>query len=226
MPAFNEAPFIGPVIEEIRKNCGDADVLVVDDGSKDGTSSQAHDRGALVINHPFNLGYGAALQTGFKFAVKKGYDYVVTIDADGQHDPASVQSLFESLKSAGADVVVGSRFLTGTYRMSVARRIGAWLFALVARFYTGYRFTDPTSGFQLLNRAAFLYLAADEGYPFDYPDVNIIMLLHKKRFKVVEAPVRMSINEEGDTMHSGLKPFLYVVRMFLAIMIVLLRKED
>lgn len=226
LPAFNEAGFIADVIDGLRKTEKNADILVINDGSRDRTAEIAEGFGVKVINHPHNLGYGAALQTGFRFAVKRGYDHIVTMDADGQHDPESIPNIFNAMKDTGADVVIGSRFLGSDYRMGFARRIGAWIFAGVARFYTGYRFTDPTSGFQLLNRQAFSCLALEEGYPLDYPDVNIIMLLHKKRFKVVEAPVRMVTNKTGNTMHSGLKPVIYVLRMILAVVMILLRKED
>jgi glycosyltransferase involved in cell wall biosynthesis len=226
LPAYNEASYIGRVIDEIISLNKGVDIVVVNDGSKDKTPLIAEEKGVVVINHPVNIGYGAALQTGFRYAQKKGYKYVITMDADGQHDPGSIGSLIEASISEEADVVVGSRFLEGGYRMPFMRRIGSWLFARIARLYTGYKFTDPTSGFQLLNRKAFSYLAAEEHYPLDYPDVNIIMLLHKKKFKVVEAPVKMSISPDTDSMHSGLKPFFYVIRMILAIMLVILRKED
>ena len=226
LPAFNEERTVASVIAGIRNTGSNADILVINDGSSDRTAEIAGGLGAMVISHPYNLGYGAALQPGLRFAVSRGYDHVVTMDADGQHDAESIADLFESAESAGADVVIGSRFLEGNYRMGFARRIGAWIFARVARFYTGYRFTDPTSGFQLLNRQAFSYLASEEGYPLDYPDVNIIMLLHKRRFKVIEAPVRMASSDDGDTMHAGLRPVVYVIRMFLAITMILLRKED
>jgi len=226
IPALNEERFIGPVISAISKINDDVDILVVNDGSRDRTAAIAEEKGVMVIDHTYNLGYGAALQTGFRFAVNRGYEYVITMDADGQHDPESISELFSCLRTTGADVVIGSRFSGGSYRMGFIRRVGAWIFAAVARAYTGYRFTDPTSGFQLLNRTAFSCLANEESYPLDYPDVNIILLLHKKRFKVVEAPVRMNLNVKSDTMHSGMKPFVYVIRMLLAITMILLRRED
>jgi glycosyltransferase involved in cell wall biosynthesis len=226
LPAFNEERSITSVIRNIKNIDPKADILVINDGSLDKTEEVAKELQVTVINHPYNLGYGAALQTGFIHAVRNNYDIVITMDADGQHDPNSLSNLFESIESSGADIVIGSRFLRGMYKMSLARRIGAWIFAIVARLYTGYRFTDPTSGFQLLKRQAFSYLAHADTYPLDYPDVNIIMLLHKNRFKIVEAPVHMISNIEGDSMHSGIKPLIYIIRMFLAVIIILLRKED
>lgn len=225
LPAFNEERSIASVISEIRNFDGNADILVINDGSRDQTKEIAQELGVKLINHPYNLGYGAALQTGFRFAVRKGYQNVVTMDADGQHDPKSISGLFKAMNGTDADVVIGSRFLEGNYRMGFARRIGIVIFSNIARICTGSTFSDPTSGYQLLGFNAFSYLAKEDAYPLDYPDVNIIMLLHKKRFKIVEAPVRMISNPYGTTMHKGMKPFVYIIRMFLAIIMVLLRKE-
>lgn len=226
IPAYNEERFIGKVLNDIKNTNLPADILVVNDGSTDNTSGIARQAGVAVLDIPFNIGYGLAIQTGFRFATDYGYDFVFTMDGDGQHDPSFAKNLIEAMDREDADVVIGSRFLEGTYKMGTARRIGAWLFSKIARFYTGTNFTDPTSGFQLLNRNVFSYLSKSDNYPLDYPDVNIIMALHKMRFKVVEAPVRMVEKPEGKSMHSGLRPLIYIVRMFLAIIMVLLRKED
>lgn len=226
IPAFNEAISISTVINGLRKFKKDSDILVVNDGSKDRTAEIAEGLGVMVISHPYNLGYGAALQTGYRFAVSRGYDRVVIMDADGQHDPESISILLKTMEATGADIVIGSRFLDGSYRMELTRRIGSRVFSRFARIYTGYRFTDPTSGFQLFNFHACSFLASEETHPVDYPDVNVIMLLHKKRFKVVEAPVRMVNKIGGNTMHGGLKPVIYVIRMLLSITVILLRRRD
>jgi len=223
LPAFNEEMTISPVIGEIRQNIPQADILVVNDGSADRTGPIARKQGVKVIDHPFNLGYGAALQTGFRFAVREGYHYAITMDADGQHIPSSAQSLMTAMEEHGADVVIGSRFSGSGYRMSPFRKIGIALFSMVARAYTGVNITDPTSGFQLIKESAFSYLAEGDNYPLDYPDVNIIMALHKKNFKIVEAPVAMKENSFGKSMHNGLRPVLYVIKMALAIIMVLVR---
>lgn len=226
IPAFNEEENLPQVISRLKSVNIPFDVVIIDDGSRDGTFHIASDAGMNVLRHPYNLGYGAALQTGFRFGMKWGYTDIVTMDGDDQHDPNSIPELLKVQKESGADVVIGSRFLTGNYRMGIARRIGSWIFAKTARLYTGMKFTDPTSGFQLLNRKAFAYLATEEDYPLDYPDVNIIMLLHKRRFQIAEAPVRMKEKKNGSTMHGGIKPIFYVLRMVLAITMVILRKED
>lgn len=180
----------------------------------------------MVLDIPFNIGYGGAVQTGFRFATEHGYDFVVTIDGDAQHDPSSLKNLISVMESEGADVVIGSRFLTGTYRMGRARKAGVWLFSAIARIYTGMGFTDPTSGFQLLNRKVFSYLAEGDNYPLDYPDVNIIMALHEMRFRIREASVLMREKYGGKSMHAGLRPLVYIARMFFSVLMVLLRKED
>ncbi len=223
IPAYNEERTVADVITEIRQNVPSADILVVNDGSDDSTSNTAAAKGVFVINHPFNLGYGATLQTGFRFAVKKGYDLVITMDADGQHVSSSAMSLTDVMRESGADVVIGSRFTGKGYKVGLLRRIGIMLFSSIAKAYTGISISDPTSGFQLINRRAFTYLAQGDNYSLDYPDVNIIMALHKSRFKIAEAPVIMRENAEGKSMHNGLRPLLYVLKMCLAIIMVLVR---
>ena len=214
------------VLQDVRNSYPAADILVVNDGSTDQTSDIARNAGVMVLDIPYNIGYGGALQTGFRFATEYKYDFVITMDGDAQHDPSSATNLIREMDRSGADVVIGSRFLEGNYRMPLARRIGAWLFSRIARLYTGVQFTDPTSGFQLLSRRVFSYLSEGDNYPLDYPDVNIIMAMHKMKFTVTEAPVTMREKPEGKSMHSGYRPFIYVMRMFLSILMILIRKEE
>lgn len=224
IPAYNEEGAIQEVVTRTQREIPSADIVVVNDGSSDNTSRLAEQTGAMVLNLPCNIGYGGALQTGFRFATQHGYEIVVTIDGDGQHDPAFAQPLIAVMETEHADVVIGSRFLQGQYRVGLARRLAIRVFSHMATLYTGTIFTDPTSGFQALRRRAFSYLALRDNYPLDYPDVNIIMALHRMKFKVVEAPVRMVEKAGGESMHSGLKPIFYVVRMSVAIVMVLLKK--
>lgn len=226
IPAFNEEYHIAVVIAGVRRYAPYADILVVNDGSSDSTSAIARGMDVAVIDLPFNLGYGAALQTGFRFAERNNYHFVITMDADGQHRPSSIESLLTAMEREAADVVIGSRFIEKGYRAGISRRLGIILFAYVARLYTGINITDPTSGFQLLNRYVFSYLAEGDNYPLDYPDVNIIMALHKRKFKVAEAPVVMVENQTGKSMHSGFKPVLYVIKMILAIIMVILNRVE
>jgi len=224
IPAYNEEEHIANVLREVRESNVPADILVVNDGSTDGTSAIAKGQGAMVLDIPFNIGYGGAIQTGFRFATEFGYEFVVTLDGDDQHSPYSVKNLIEAMEREKADVVIGSRFIGGDYHMGIFRKIGVSLFSRIALLFTGTNFTDPTSGFQLLNRRIFSYLAEGDNYPLDYPDVNIIIAFHKMRFKVVEAPVRMK-EKYGKSMHQGLRPLIYIMRMFLAVIMVLLSKD-
>ncbi len=226
VPAFNEESSIGSVIEGINKNAPDADIVVIDDASTDKTRYIANQKGADVISHTFNLGYGGALQTGFRLAVKRGYDFVVTIDADNQHDPECIRTLVKAKLATDADMVIGSRFISGdVFNVGILKKIGIFMLSRITRFYTGVTITDPTSGYQLLSRNVYSFLARGDNYPLDYPDANIIMLLHKKRFKIVETQVKMYERRIGSSMHSGFKPVLYVIKMFLAIIMVILRRS-
>lgn len=223
MPAFNEARRIREVVAAVRAQVG-GDLLVVDDGSSDRTAMEARSAGAIVAIHPANLGYGAALQTGYRYALRHAYDAVLQLDADGQHDPASIPALIAGLDRA--DVVVGSRFLEpGSYRPPPARRAGMWLFGKVASVLAGQRITDPTSGFQAISRDA-LRFYAHERYPADYPDADVLAMVARSGLRLLEVPVRMLPSPPGKSMHAGVvKPLYYVFRMSLALGLVPLRNE-
>lgn len=223
MPAFNEASRIRRMVEAVRSQVA-GDVLVVDDGSSDDTAGEARRGGARVAVHPVNLGYGAALQTGYRWALKRGYGAVLQLDADGQHDPASIPGLLEALSRA--DVVVGSRFLgERSYRPPLLRRMGMWLFGRVASALAGQRITDPTSGFQAISAEA-LRFYAHERYPVDYPDADVLAMVARSGLRLAEVPVRMLPSPPGKSMHAGAwKPLYYVARMSLALFLVPLRSE-
>ncbi len=223
LPAFDEAAAIGRVVESVRREVS-ADVLVVDDGSTDATPIAARAAGAIVVSHATNLGYGAALQTGYRYALRRGYEGVVQLDGDGQHDPASIPRLVTAL--AEADVVVGSRFLeAGSYRPPFLRRVGMALFAWLASALARQRLTDPTSGFQAISRRALAFYA-HERYPADYPDADVLAMVARSGLRLLEVPVRMLASPSGKSMHGGLlRPLYYVFRMSLALGLVLFRSE-
>lgn len=224
IPAYNEEGRIGPVVGRVRREV-ETDVVVIDDGSADDTAQEAREAGAIVAVHPVNLGYGAALQTGYRYALRAGYDAVIQLDADGQHDPESIAALVQALKDGG-DVVVGSRFLhPGSYRPPLARRLGMTLFGGVASLLSGMKLTDPTSGFQALSRRALVFYA-HERYPHDYPDADVLSMVARAGLRLCEVPVRMHEAPDGKSMHAGvLKPLYYAFRMSLALALVPLRKE-
>jgi len=226
IPAFNEEENIASVIAGI-KNQTDADIIVIDDGSKDHTAEKAGNAGAFVIRHPFNMGYGVALQTGYKYAVKKKYDFLLQMDGDGQHDPNAIPEFFNQIESRECDVVVGSRFLgEGNYKAGVLKSIGIGLFTFIIQIICGERITDPTSGYQCLNRKVFTFFTQDS-FPCDYPDANIIIMLHRMGFTIKEIPVVMDANPAGRSMHKGFFTLAYYFfKMFLSIFIVLIREKS
>ncbi len=155
IPALNEENNIARVVEGIQTHAPMAEVLVVNDGSTDATASIAANAGARVISLPFSVGYGAALQTGYKYALSRGYDYAVQIDGDGQHDPQSLPDLLEPVVQEKADVALGSRFLNrGAYSMPLKRLAGVVVFRILLSLIIRRKITDPTSGYQALNRVA------------------------------------------------------------------------
>jgi glycosyltransferase involved in cell wall biosynthesis len=223
IPAYNEGVRIAAVIDKVRRAVPDFDILVIDDGSRDDTAAAA--RGAIVVSHPFNMGYGVAIQTGYKYAHAKGYDFLVQIDGDGQHDPAFIERLLQPVVSGETDFAIGSRFLEAeSYDPSLVRRIGMAFFRKVVCLITGTRITDSTSGFQAFNSKVIRFFTT-EVFPCDYPDADMLITLHRAGFTIRELPVRMYANAEGKSMHSGFKPFYYIFKMLLSILVTLLRSR-
>jgi glycosyltransferase involved in cell wall biosynthesis len=224
IPAYNEQGRVGTVIEDVRRALPGVDVLVVDDGSTDGTFAEAEQAGAMAISLPINSGYGVALQTAYKFGVRAGYERIGQIDADGQHRAEYLALMLDMLEAYDADVIIGSRFLDhdGHYRPSVARTLGIGLFARLASLITHRHISDPTSGFQLM-RSDVARLFCSDVYPTDYPDADILILLHRTGYRVYEIPVRMRPSP-GKSMHSLHSSPYYVYKMLLSILVTLLRR--
>jgi glycosyltransferase involved in cell wall biosynthesis len=225
IPAYNEAGKIAQVVAGIRAVVPEADILVVNDGSRDNTASAAEEAGAIVISHPINMGYGVTIQTGYKYARENGYAFLVQIDGDGQHDPAYIQALLEPVMSGETDVSVGSRFReVESYRPSFSRRLGILFFRKLVSIIIGREITDPTSGYQAMNRDVIRFFTGDV-FPCDYPDADVLVSLNLAGFRIREIPVRMFANAEGKTMHSGFKPLYYMFKMCLSILVTLLRNR-
>jgi len=225
IPAHNEATNICQVLLEVSGTGLNLDVLVVDDRSTDETPLVAARQGARVLRLPCNLGYGGAVQAGFRYAVHYGYDYGVLMDADGQHDASCISDLLRVVQDGEADVAIGSRFLGRMeYRTSLVKRVGMAFFSQVVSRITGRRMTDATSGFQVFDRDVMSFFATDN-YPVDFPDADTILLLHFAGFRLAEVPVTMRERLSGESMHSSWKPLYYIFKMFLSILIVLLRQR-
>jgi len=226
LPAYNEAERIADVVVSVRAVAGKAEVVVVDDGSTDGTGDRALAAGATVLALPMNLGYGVALQTGYKYAAKQGAEYLVQLDSDGQHEASGIAPVLERVTSGNYDICIGSRFLEGdTYPIPSMRRAGMVLFRRVASWIVGHTITDPTSGFQAMNRKVIEFFCSDS-YPVDYPDTDVIVMLHHHRFRISEAPVVMHADRTGRSIHAGLRPLYYLFKMTLNIPLNLLRRES
>jgi hypothetical protein len=218
IPAFNEQNSILRVLREVRASVPTADILVINDCSADATSTVARSfSGSLVIDLPCNLGIGGAMQTGFKYAMTAGYDYVVQIDGDGQHVPAEVNKLFQAMEQGRADMVIGSRFLdVHSFRPTRCRRMGIKLFYCLFRALVDAKVTDGTSGFRLYNRKALAVLA--RYYSSDYPEPDAIVLLKKYGLKLCEVGVEMRERTEGHSSITALKSPYYMAKVILTIL--------
>ena len=222
VPAYNEAGSIGVVVAEIRAADPELEVVVVDDGSTDATAELAHSAGATVLRLPYNLGIGAAVQTGLQYASENEFDLAVQIDGDGQHDARELEQLLAPVISGEADIAVGTRFAGDRfYRPSVARRIGIALFAGLVSLIVRQRVTDTTSGFRAMNRRGIRLFAAD--YPHDYPEVEATVLVFRHRLRMVEVPVTMRQRETGRSSITVFRSLYYMGKVSLALFVGLLR---
>jgi hypothetical protein len=215
VPAFNESATVGDVVTALRAR-GDVDVVVIDDGSSDDTGVRAAAAGARVLRLPINLGIGAAVQTGYQFARWNDYDVAVQVDADGQHLPSEIDRLLPPLIRGDAELVLGSRFLgTGDYQPSVPRRLGMVVLSSVVSRVTRQRLSDTTSGFRAAGREAIALFA--ELYPRDYPEVEALVLLRRRDFRVVEVGCRFADRREGRSSITPVRSLYYMVKVLLAI---------
>ncbi len=222
VPALNESGSIARVLADIHAHMPHADVVVINDGSTDNTAAIARAAGAVVLDMPYNVGIGAAVQTGFKYAAQHEYDIAIQTDGDGQHPASQIPCLVDALQTTDADMVIGSRFLEDRgYQQSVARRAGGRILARVLRWSTGLAITDPTSGFRASNRRT-LELCA-RLYPHDYPEPEAIIILHRAGLCVREVPVTMSQRTAGVSSLTTLRSAYYMTKVVLAILINLLR---
>jgi len=222
VPAYNEARSIAGVVAELHAAHPELEIVVIDDGSTDETAAVARRAGAEVVQLPFNLGIGGAVQTGIEWARRRGCELAVQVDGDGQHDPCEIEKLLEPILSGSADVTVGTRFAgNGTYRPSIARRIGIGVFAGLVSLIVRQRVTDTTSGFRAMNERA-IELFADE-YPYDYPEVEATVLIFRHRLRLVEVPVTMRQREAGRSSITVFRSLYYMGKVSLALFVGLLR---
>jgi glycosyltransferase involved in cell wall biosynthesis len=226
IPAYNEAGSIGPVLRDLGASGPEAEVLVINDGSSDGTSSAV--RGfpwVKLIELPVNLGIGGAVQTGFLYALNDGHDIALQFDGDGQHLASEIPKLIAPLLSGEADVSIGSRFLAGPhrYRTTFFRRLGMKLIQYLNTCLIGQRITDNTSGFRAYNRKAIEFLAGN--YPDDYPEPEAVVLLGRNGFKLTEVPVAMQPRKYGVSSLAGIIGPYYMMKVLLTLVINAIRPK-
>jgi glycosyltransferase involved in cell wall biosynthesis len=226
MPAYNEAETVAAVVAEVRAAMPGADVLVVNDGSRDETAARAAEAGATVLDLAINLGIGGAVQAGYRYAAERGYERAVRVDADGQHPASEIAKLLERLDQGDADLVIGSRFLEtteGAFRPTRLRRLGIGFYARLIGLITRRRVTDPTSGFRAANRKTIVRFA--QRFPEDYPEPESLVYAHRLGLRVAEVPVTMAERRASASTINAPVGAYYAIKVTLAILIDLLRSE-
>lgn len=228
IPAYNEEANILRVIQrvrEYRKACPcRLDYVVINDGSTDSTEQVCLENGIHHIRLLQNLGIGGAVQTGYLYAWKKGYDIAVQFDGDGQHDLNSLPRLLEPVAQGRCDFCVGSRFVdkSSDFQSTPLRRVGIQYLSWLIRLFTGTRVTDPTSGFRAANRAVIRDLA--DYYPADYPEPESIVQIKKMRHRIQEVQVNMFEREGGQSSIRSWKSIYYMIKVSVAIVCASLQK--
>jgi glycosyltransferase involved in cell wall biosynthesis len=232
IPAWNEADSVATVIAGVRKHLPEADLLVVDDGSTDETAARAAEAGATVASLPFNQGLGAALQTGYLYALREGYDLCAHLDADGQHPPAEVARLLEEVRADRADLVIGSRYreagageggggsgevVGDDYKPTISRRIGTSVFRFFLTLATRQRFTDTTSGMRAANRRVMRLFS--ESYSPDFAEIESLQLAVRQGLRVEEVPVRMLERVGGSSFLTPLRSAFFIFKGMIVLLV-------
>ena len=225
IPAYNEKDSLPGVIASVRREIPEADIIVINDGSSDTTGLIARREKVEVIDLPYNLGIGAAMQTGYQYGFTEGYDIAVQFDGDGQHPADQIRNILRPLKNGMADMIIGSRFLEETgYAPSFSRFIGIGMFARLISVIMGHKITDPTSGFRAANRAVIEFYSRH--YPEDYPEVEALVLLHRAGFTMTEVAVKMERRMSGRSSITPVRGIYYMIKVTLAVLIDLLKSTE
>jgi glycosyltransferase involved in cell wall biosynthesis len=224
VPAFNEEGAIARVVREIHEHAPGVPVLVIDDASADSTAAIARLAGAGVLSVPYHLGLGGCVQAGYKLAHELGYDYVIRVDGDGQHDPRDIPKVFDVLRKSRCQMVIGSRFVNGDgEHTSVSRGVAIHFFRLVLRPILGKTVRDPTSGFVGVNREALEVFS--RSFPLEYPEIEALVVLQRKHFRFEEVPCRMRPRTTGRSSITALKSFYYIIHVLLGVFVNVLKYE-
>ncbi len=224
IPAWNEQASIAEVIADVRAALPRADILVVDDGSTDATSRTVREQGVRVATLPFNQGLGAALQTGYLYALRQGYEFCAHLDADGQHPAKEVARLLAEVESDRADLVIGSRYhaesaaaAADDYRPTFSRRIGTSVFRFFLTLATRQRFTDTTSGMRAANRRVMSLFS--QHYSPDFAEIESLQLAVREGLRVQEVPVQMLERAGGSSFLTPLKSAFFIFKGVVVLLV-------
>lgn len=224
IPALNEVGAIGRVVEEVKSVLPDVPILVVDDCSTDETILYAKQAGARVLAIPHHLGLGGAVQAGYKLAFELGYEYVIRVDGDGQHDPKDIPKVMEALEKTGCEMVIGSRYVDGKGpSFGLVRSLGIRFFRWTLRPLLGKTVHDPTSGFVGVNRKALQVFS--RSFPLEYPEIEALVVLQRRRFQFVEVPCTMRKRFAGKSTLTARRSFYYILHVLLGIFVNILKYE-
>ncbi len=216
LPAYNEEKNIGKVIELVREKCPAADILVVNDGSNDNTALVCESLGVTAASHRVNLGLAAAIRTGMKYALSNGYEYACQFDADGQHDEEKIMSMWNMAVKTQADIVIGSRFLSGE-KPDFLKDIGRKIISFCIKITCGAKITDPTSGMRMYNRNVMEKFALSSHYS---PEPDMLSFMIRKGARVIEVKVNMHERNSGKSYLDITESIRYMFRMITSILIV------
>ncbi len=218
IPAYNEEKNIVSTVEALRACCPALDLLVVNDGSSDATGELCREHGYPLADLPVNLGIGGSVQTGYRYALARGYDAAVQLDADGQHRPEDIPALLAPLERGEADLVIGSRFLDRRgFRSSPARRFGIGFLSALVRGLCGVEVRDVTSGLRAADRAVITFFARE--YAQDYPEPESVLAAGMEGFRIMEIPVEMRPRQGGESSITPFRGLYYMVKVSLALLL-------
>lgn len=225
IPALNEEAAVGQVVHSVRKAMPHVPIFVIDDHSTDGTAAVAQQAGACVVRLPVHLGLGGCVQTGYKLALELGFDYVIRVDGDGQHDAADIPRLLQALEASGTDIVIGSRFMGSDSRQqrqtSWPRSIGIALLRRLLAPITGAEIHDPTSGLIGVNRRALTVFSRE--FPLAWPEIGVLTMLRRHALRFEEIPCVMYGRSTGKSSLTAWKSCQYVFHVLLFTFVHVLR---
>ena len=223
IPAYNESASIVRTVQDIKEHAPEFDYVVINDCSTDNTLQVCEENGIHCLKLPVNLGIGGAVQAGYLYGIRNGYDVAVQFDGDGQHSALYLDQMASMLEKENADMVIGSRFITNEgFQSSAIRRLGIKHFNILIKMLTGKRITDPTSGMRMVNRKIMELFAGD--YPKDYPEPESVVQIISQGCKVIEMPVLMNERSEGVSSISPRKSIYYMIKVTIAMLIARFRK--